>query len=90
MVDPVPQISAFYGIVIRLYWSDHQPPHFHAIYAEHEALVEIATGELIRGTLPARAMRLVREWQSLHGQELAEDWKRAQTQAPLLPIEPLP
>lgn len=86
----MPQVSMFYGIVIRLYWSDHEPPHFHAIYAEHEALIDIGTGAVIRGGLPTRAMRLVDEWVGLRRAELLDDWDRAQRQVPLVPIEPLP
>jgi hypothetical protein len=57
----VPTISSFYGIVIRMYFSDHAPPHFHSVYAGEEAVVAIATGDVLRGGLPERAMRLVRE-----------------------------
>jgi Domain of unknown function (DUF4160) len=57
----VPTIAWFYGIAIRMYVRDHSPPHFHAIYGEHEALVAIETGEVIEGTLPKAAARLVKE-----------------------------
>jgi len=60
----VPTISIFYGIVIQMYWRDHGPPHFHALYAEHEALIDIQELRVLRGSLPRRAMALVLEWAS--------------------------
>jgi hypothetical protein len=70
----VPTISRFYGIVIRMYFADHAPPHFHAIYAGEEAVIAISTGEVLRGALPDRALRLVRERVSIHRAELAANW----------------
>lgn len=55
----VPRISAFYGIVIEMYFGHHPPPHFHALYAGEEALIVIETGEIYAGALPARALKLV-------------------------------
>jgi hypothetical protein len=86
----VPTISAFYGIVIRMFVKDHPPPHFHALYGEHRARVEIASGELIGGELPPRAARLVREWAALHRAELEANWERAERMEQVEPIEPLP
>jgi len=71
----MPEISRFFGIVIRMFYNDHQPAHFHAIYGEYEALIEIATFDILRGFLPPRALALVREWATLHQIELAEDWQ---------------
>jgi hypothetical protein len=85
----VPRISAFYGIVIGMYFRDHPPPHFHARYAGEEAIIEIATGEVIAGSIPGRAQRLVREWTELHREELVADWNRARARQDLEPIEPL-
>jgi len=85
----VPRLSEFYGIVIYMYWEDHQPPHFHAIYGEFEALVSIDDGSFVRGELPRAAGRLVREWIDIHRDELAANWQRAQVPEPLVPIEPL-
>jgi hypothetical protein len=70
-------------------FGDHRPPHFHAEYGDHEASIDIRTGEIIVGDLPARALRLVQEWWSLHREELTENWRRIETQQPLSPIEPL-
>jgi len=85
----MPRISEFYGIFIYMYFKDHAPPHFHAIYAEHEAEVEISTGEVLRGSLPRRVRRLVEEWADVHRLELQDDWARAQAGEELRPIEPL-
>ena len=85
----MPEVSRFYGIIIRLYYRDHPPAHFHTIYGEHEALIEIETGNIYQGSLPKTAYELVKQWRSLHLQELRDDWNRARGQQPLLPIEPL-
>lgn len=82
--------SAFYGIVVAMFFNDHDPPHVHARYAEHHARVAIATGEVLDGDLPARAARLIREWTELHRGELEDDWRLAQELRPLNPIPPLP
>ncbi len=86
----MPRISAFYGIVIAMYFDDHPPPHFHARYGEHEAQVSILTGEILNGTLPRRAYALVREWVGLHKEELEADWELARREEPLATIDPLP
>jgi hypothetical protein len=85
----MPTISVFYGIVIQMYWKDHGPPHFHALYAEHEALVDIRELRVLRGSLPRRAMALVLEWAAERRTELDENWNLwSQLQTPK-PIEPL-
>jgi hypothetical protein len=73
-----------------MFFNDHDPPHFHARYAEHRARAAIATGELLDGELPGRAARLVREWADLHRDELEDNWRLAQKLRPLNPIDPLP
>jgi Domain of unknown function (DUF4160) len=85
----VPRLSEFYGIVIYMYFSDHNPPHFHAIYAEHEALVRIDDGTHIGGDLPRIAARLVEQWRGLHVRELVANWELAQEPSALSSIEPL-
>lgn len=85
----VPRLSEFYGIVIYMYWRDHAPPHFHAIYSGHEALIRIDDGSLLRGELPRTAARLVEEWVDLHRDELGTNWDRAQAPEALVAIEPL-
>ena len=85
----MPRICAFFGIVIRMFYNDHAPPHFHAEYGEHEAVYEIATVEVTRGGLPRRAHALVVEWTTLHRAELVANWDRARQGQPLQDIEPL-
>jgi hypothetical protein len=85
----MPRISQFYGIAVYMYYRDHTPPHFHAIYAEHEAQVEIATATILEGKLPRKAGTLVAEWAEAHRRELQRNWDLARTGQPLEPIEPL-
>ena len=86
----MPEVSRFYGIVIRMYFADHSPPHFHAEYGEHEALITIEERSVIAGDLPARALSLVKEWALLHQPELGALWTKARQLEPLTKIEPLP
>lgn len=85
----VPRLSEFYGIVIYMYWKDHAPPHFHAIYSNAEALVRIEDGEFIRGDLPRTARKLVLEWREQHVEELRANWELAQQPVTLQSIPPL-
>ncbi|MHB8295059.1 MAG: DUF4160 domain-containing protein [Acidimicrobiales bacterium] len=85
----MPRLAEFYGIVIYMYWKDHAPPHFHAIYGGDEALIRIEDARVMEGSLPATASRLVREWAEAHRDELTANWKRAQRPEALQPIEPL-
>lgn len=73
----MPEISRFFGIVIKIYFSDHPPPHFHAEYSEHAAVIEISTLSVISGQLPPRVLGLVTEWASLHQTELLNGWDKA-------------
>jgi hypothetical protein len=70
----MPTISAFYGLIIRMFYNDHAPPHFHVEYAEHKAEIAIETLAVLNGHLPRRALALVLEWAALHRDELLEDW----------------
>jgi hypothetical protein len=85
----MPRISQFYGIVIYMYHRDHSPPHFHAIYGEYEAEVDIATSLVSQGKLPRRAKRMVTQWATTHRDALQRNWQSAQTGQPLDPIPPL-
>jgi len=85
----MPRISYFYGISIRIYYDEHPPPHFHALYSEDVGRIEIQSGKLIGGKLPRRVLALVREWRKLHMDELMEDWNLAEGHKPLKMIEPL-
>lgn len=85
----MPELCRFYGVIIKMYFDDHNPPHFHARYAGEEAVIEIETLAVITGELPSRALGLVIEWASLHRVELKEAWKRASKLQPTGKIEPL-
>ena len=85
----MPEISRFLGIVIGMFYNDHNPPHFHAYYGEHEAAIAISDGKLLWGSLPRRALAHVQEWRAAHVAELEDDWRRARAREPLTPIEPL-
>jgi hypothetical protein len=85
----MPRISQFYGIAVYIYYRVHAPPHFHAIYAEHEAEIEIASAAILQGKLPRKARGLVRECAEAHRTQLLRDWNLAREGQPLEPIEPL-
>ena len=86
----MPEICRFYGIVIKMYFGDHAPPHFHAGYAGSEAVIAIHSGAVLGGKLPPRAMGLVAEWAEMRREELLEAWDRAESLSPIAPIDPLP
>ncbi len=79
----MPRISAFYGIAIYMYYRDHAPPHFHAIYGDFEAVVVIETAEVLDGRLPRRARSLVSEWAAAHRDDLWRAWELARAGQPL-------
>jgi hypothetical protein len=85
----MPEISRFYGIVIRMFFNDHVPPHFHAIYGEESAVISIENLAVLEGHLTARALGLVVEWATLHRPELMDRWERARRYESLRAIEPL-
>ena len=85
----MPEICRFYGIIIRMYYDDHNPPHFHAFYSDDEAWININTLAVFSGSLPARALGLVIEWASMHQDELRHDWKLAKNQQKPEKIQPL-
>jgi hypothetical protein len=87
----VPTISMFYGIVIRMYCdkSEHNPPHFHAYYQEHTAVVNIQTGEITAGSLPSKQTKLVLAWNELHRDDLLADWQLASQGELPFRIDPL-
>jgi len=85
----MPEISRFFGIVIRMYFDDHQPPHFHAAYGDREALIGVVPVRLLGGSLPSRGLALVIEWATLHQAELLENWHRLHSEEPPVPIAAL-
>ena len=72
-----------------MYYRDHAPPHFHAIYGEFEAEIAIASAEMTVGDLPHRARSLVTDWAKIHRDELQANWDLARQAQPLIPIDPL-
>ena len=85
----MPEISRFLGIVIKMYWMEHNPPHFHAEYNEFTAEIEISTLTVKKGKLPARILGMVIEWAELHQDELLENWNTLQTTRKYHKINPL-
>jgi hypothetical protein len=85
----MPTISAFYGIVIRMFFNDHSPAHFHALYGEFQATIEIEGLRILEGELPRRARELVLEWAGLHKAELLDGWERCRDHEHPHKIEPL-
>ena len=71
----MPIITRFYGIIIKMYFNDHLPPHFHAIYNEYNAIFDLNTLEMIQGDLPPKAMKLVKEWAEEYKVDLEKIWK---------------
>ncbi|MCD8536578.1 MAG: DUF4160 domain-containing protein [Burkholderiaceae bacterium] len=85
----MPTISEFFGIVIRMYYDEHNPPHFHAYYADHEAMISIESLTVLKGALPKRAKALVVEWATEHREALFDDWRLASAHKTLNRIDPL-
>ena len=85
----VPTLARFYGIVIAMFYREHEPPHFHARYGGRHMTVLIDSLDRMDGSLPRRAENMVFEWARRHQQELRANWQRAQQRVPLEPIQPL-
>ena len=85
----MPQISRFLGIIIKMFFDDHNPPHFHAEYNEYKAEIGINDLTVLRGELPARILGLVVEWAELHKVELHDNWQRMENEQPFNDIAPL-
>lgn len=83
----MPIISRFFGIIIRMFFGDHAPPHFHAEYQGYKAFVRIEDGQIDEGYLPSKAEWLVREWALDHREELMANWRRA---VDFQPVELIP
>lgn len=85
----MPTISMFYGIKIMMFFDEHNPPHFHAVYDDFRASIRINDLAIMNGSLPPKALGLIVEWASLHKNELAENWNRAIEGELLMKINPL-
>lgn len=84
----MPVISRFYGIVVFMNYNDHDPPHFHAKYQDHEITMQIETG-IVLGRMSKRALRMLFEWSEMYQRELMENWELARERKPLILISPL-
>lgn len=85
----MPTISMFYGILIKMFFDDHAPPHFHAEYGEYELVIAIHPIKIIQGDAPKRVKSMVLEWTALHQEELLLDWELCKNLQPPVAIEPL-
>jgi hypothetical protein len=88
----MPELSRFFGIIIRMYMeagAPHHLPHFHGYYQDDVAVFSLDPIDLIAGSLPRRQRRLVEAWAELHQDELLADWERLQSGEAPLPIAPL-
>lgn len=85
----MPQISSFLGVVIRMFYLAHNPPHFHAVYGEYEGIIDIDSLEMVGGDLPPRVLSFVLEWSNLHQTDLSDNWERARQKRTLEAIAPL-
>jgi len=84
----MPQISAFYGLIILMNFKDHVPPHFHVWYGDYKITVTIQDG-IVTGKMPQRALKMVFEWLEIHREELLQEWEKAQKGEQLTQIAPL-
>ena len=85
----MPEISRFFGIIIAMFFDEHNPPHFHARYGKDGVAIEVRTLKVLEGRIPPRALGLVIEWASQHQEELLENWELARQNQRLNKIEPL-
>jgi len=85
----MPTISRFFGILIQMYYDDHNPPHFHALYGDEHVLISIDDLKILNGQMSPRALGLVIEWAGKHKDDLIQDWELAKLRQPLNNIAPL-
>lgn len=85
----MPEITRFFGIIIRMFYDDHNPPHFHAEFGGKKLVMDFC-GNILQGDLGSKtALKLIREWTDLHQAELAEDWELARASQKIKKIAPL-
>ena len=85
----MPEICRFYGIIVAMFYDEHNPPHFNARYGKRKVAIEIKTLRLLEGSIPHRALGLVMEWASQHQKELLRNWNLARKNRPPKKIIPL-
>ena len=84
----MPTISMFYGILIRMYYDDHNPAHFHAYYNNYEAIFDL-NGKKLKGSFPQNKLKLVEAWSIIHKEELEANWLLCKNNEKLFEIQPL-
>ncbi len=84
----MPEISRFYGILIKMFYNEHNPPHFHAEYGEFKVIITIDKG-IVEGKMPKIALKIIFDWLDLHREELMENWRNIEAKKPLKKIDPL-
>jgi hypothetical protein len=85
----MPVLSQFLGIVVTMYFNDHNPPHFHVRYGEYRASISVTNFSILEGSLPPRILGLVIEWAGLHKEELIGNWDMLQNSGAYTKIDPL-
>jgi len=88
----MPVVSAFYGLIVYLYYKDnkkHRKPHIHVWYQDNEAVLSVPEGEILEGFIPPNKMKLVLAWIEIHKEELLADWKLAAEGQQIFKIDPL-
>ena len=85
----MPEISRFYGIIVSMFYDDHNPPHFHARYGEYKIVMDVNSLRILEGSFPPRALGLIIEWAALHKAKLLNDWELVVQNLPPQKIEPL-
>ena len=88
-VYDMPEISRFLGIVIAMFYNDHEPCHFYAFYGEYAVRIQISNGEILNGQVPPRILKYIEEWRELRLSELNKAWKNVQNHQPPGKISPL-
>lgn len=78
----------FYGVIISMFYKDHNPPHIHIQYAEYKAIVDF-NGDILEGELPVKQRKLIEAWIVLHQDELYANWQLAKDKQSLFKIDPL-
>jgi Domain of unknown function (DUF4160) len=88
----MPEISRFYGIIIRMFAEaglSHHSPHFHAYYQDDEVVIRLIDAEILAGSMPRKQLRLIQAWAELHQTELQNDWDLLQSGQPAISVKPL-
>jgi len=85
----VPELARFYGIIVAMFYDEHNPPHFHARYGKAGVVIEIKSLRILEGQIPPRALGLVMEWAAQHQEELLSNWELVMNNIPPKKIEPL-